>query len=207
MIHVDEKPEPTDFDRKVRQKGLRWMNKHHIDLNNSLPEKTQLKNYWSDCAEDMYQRYDGCCAYLGLRLNRFQTVTIDHFLPKTKYPMLAYEWSNYRLCSSTVNSYKKDKEGLLDPFKTETGWFCLDFVDGSVYANEDLSSARKDDVDNTIKLLKLNNSLLCKERCRLWDTFKEQPDELKNNAPFIYAEAVRQNKLNVKSELFSYPNM
>ena len=37
MIHVDEKPEPADFDRKVRQKGLRWMDTH--------PDKN-LEDYW-----------------------------------------------------------------------------------------------------------------------------------------------------------------
>ena len=192
MIHVDEKPEPTDFDQKVRQKGLCWMD--------TYPDK-ELKDYWRNCADDMYKLYDGFCAYLGIKLNRVQTVTIDHFLPKSKYPKLAYEWSNYRLCSPTVNSYKKDKEGVLDPFQIETGWFWFDFVDGSVYANESLSSERKESVVNTIRLLKLNDSRFCEERCRLWDLFKEQPDKLKNNAPFIYAEAVRQNRLHVKNPM------
>ena len=201
MIHVDEKPEPTDFDQKVRQKGLCWMDIHHIEREKPLPDKIELKDYWRNCLADMYKLYNGCCAYLGIRLNRCQTITIDHFLPKSKYPKLAYEWSNYRLCSPTVNSYKKDKEGVLDPFQIETGWFWFDFVDGSVYENESLSSERKESVVNTIRLLKLNDSRFCEERCRLWDSFKGQPDELKNNAPFIYAEAVRQNRLHGESEL------
>ena len=197
MIHVDEKPEPSDFDRKVRQKGLFWMNTH--------PDK-KLEDYWRNCAEDMYKLYDGCCAYLGIRLNRVQTITIDHFLPKSKYPKLAYEWSNYRLCSPTVNSYKKDKEGVLDTFQIDTGWFWFDFVDGSVYTNESLFSERQEMVDNTIRLLKLNDSRFCEERCRLWDLFKDQPDKLKTNAPFIYAEALRQNRLNVRSDSYASPS-
>ena len=43
MIPVTPQPEPEDFDTKVRQKGLRWLAEHDIDITD--PELPQ--NYHS----------------------------------------------------------------------------------------------------------------------------------------------------------------
>jgi len=53
----------------------------------------------------MYEAYDGVCAYTGMRMHRvLSDPTIDHFVPKSKRPDLAYEWTNYRLALAKVDS-------------------------------------------------------------------------------------------------------
>ena len=44
------------------------------------------------------------------------TGTIDHFRPKSKYPKLAFVWSNYRLAGQAINMRKGDSEDVVDPF-------------------------------------------------------------------------------------------
>jgi len=51
--------------------------------------------------------------------------TIDHVLPKSYSWQLVYEWSNYRLCASIINSKKNDLLDIIDPFTVKPGWFEL----------------------------------------------------------------------------------
>ena len=51
--------------------------------------------------------------------------TVDHMIPKSQRWDKVYEWSNYRLACSLMNSRKNDVPHVLDPFEVETGWFEL----------------------------------------------------------------------------------
>ena len=66
MIHVTPQPEPKDFDRKVRQKGLAWLREKGIDPNAALSERTKLPAYWRDELNELYTVYGKCCAYLAV---------------------------------------------------------------------------------------------------------------------------------------------
>lgn len=50
--------------------------------------------------------------------------TVDHYLSCDNHRHLAYEWSNYRFVSSTLNSSKRTKDDkVLDPYQVADGWF------------------------------------------------------------------------------------
>lgn len=50
--------------------------------------------------------------------------TIDHFLGIKNHRKLAYEWSNYRFASATMNSRKRAQDDrVLDPEEVRAGWF------------------------------------------------------------------------------------
>ena len=186
MIHVDPRPEPADFDQKVRKRGNHWLASH---------AQGEWKEYWRDCLDDLYCCYDGVCAYLGLRLNRYQGITVDHFRPKSRYPELAYEWSNYRLASSLMNARKRDSVDVLDPFEVEDGWFRLHLMTGTLYPAPELPETRKAQIRQTIDRLKLNDPNLCRTRCDCLDAFAATPEMLKQMAPVVYREALRQGVL------------
>ena len=57
MIPVIPQPEPKDFDTQVRQKGLRWLEKHHIDITAPLPSGTELPPYWRACLDSVVKLY------------------------------------------------------------------------------------------------------------------------------------------------------
>ncbi len=190
MIHVEQQPEPSDFDAKVRQKGLKWLQTQKDNPNWDYHE------YWRDASEDLYHAYHGICAYLAIYIERVTGgVTVDHFKPKAAYPELAYEWSNYRLASQRVNSRKREFEDVLDPFEIENEWFYLNFLSGEVFANPGLSEGIRQKIDQTIDRLKLNDAELCRLRCRHFWEYKNHEytsEFLKKRSPFVWAEAHRQ---------------
>jgi 5-methylcytosine-specific restriction endonuclease McrA len=139
MIHVAAQPEPASFDEEVRQKGLAWLRKKKITFDQALPSKTTIEPYWRHCLDEMHESYNGCCAYLAIF---FERVTgggsVDHFIAKSRRADLAYEWSNYRLASSRMNSRKREYDDVLDPFEVKNGWFQLEPVSGRIYPNPQL---------------------------------------------------------------------
>lgn len=70
MIHVAAQPEPESFDMEVRKKGLDWLRKKRIALDQPLPLKTTIEPYWRHCLDDMHASYGGCCAYLAIFFER-----------------------------------------------------------------------------------------------------------------------------------------
>lgn len=190
MIHVEQQPEPADFDAKVRQKGLKWLQTREDN------QKWDNREYWRRASEDLYNAYHGICAYLAIYIERVTSAdTVDHFKPKATYPELAYEWSNYRLSSRLANSRKREFEDVLDPFEIETGWFYLDFLSGEVYANPGLSEDMRQKIDQTIERLKLNDAELCRLRCRHFEEYQNHEytsEFLKKRSPFVWPEACRQ---------------
>jgi uncharacterized protein (TIGR02646 family) len=199
MIHVDAKPEPASFDVEVRQKGLAWLLKKGIAMDQPLPANTTIVPYWRHCLDDMHTTYDGCCAYLAIF---FERVTgggsVDHFVAKSQRADLAYEWSNYRLACSRMNSRKREYDDVLDPFEVETGWFHLELVSGRIFPNPNLQPAQKDAVQTTIDRLGLDDPGNREVRARHFQNWFEKGypvDYLRSYSPFVWYEATRQGLL------------
>lgn len=131
VIRVSMVPEPADFDMKVRQKGLKHLAAKGIPLNAHLPSNKKIRPFWRNCLDDLYEGYDGICAYLSIHFERVTgTASTDHFVPQSAIPGLAYEWSNYRLASMAMNTKKGTCQSVLDPFKVKNDWFRLELLTG-----------------------------------------------------------------------------
>jgi hypothetical protein len=199
MIHVTAKPEPASFDVEVRRKGLAWLRRKKIALDQPLPSKTAVEPYWRQCLDEMHSGYDGCCAYLAVF---FERVTgggsVDHFIAKSQRADLAYEWSNYRLACSRMNSRKRDYDDVLDPFEIETGWFCLEPISGRIYPSPDLSDDLRAQVEATIERLGLDDPGNRELRARHFQNYFERgypEDYLRSYSPFVWSEVKRQGLL------------
>lgn len=192
MIPVKPQPEPAGFERKVRSKGVVF-----------LQAVTQLKawdnrEYWRECLKDLCGAYNQVCAYSAQWIPPIEgSSTVDHFIPKSVKPELAYEWSNFRLACSKMNARKRDFQDVLDPFQMKPGWFTLNFPSLLVKPNPDLEESIKSQVRSTIKRLKLNDDDVCVKHRQDWlmryceEEFKFE--FLKKTAPFIAYELERQN--------------
>lgn len=153
MIPVSVQTEPDDFDVEVRQPGNRFL----AICPNPKGDKWKGHDYWRKVNAPLYYSYKGICAYTCEYLPKTMTrATIDHFLPKSVYYNLAYEWSNYRLASQKANYNKGDSIGLVDPFSVKSGWFVLNFPSCMVKPGEGLLPADLSMVQNTIDILRLN---------------------------------------------------
>jgi hypothetical protein len=189
LIQVNKKPEPADFDSKVRQPGLRYL------VSRIAPDfKTRGCNYWNGVKEDLYEAYGRVCAY-----SCFYIVTdcsVDHFIPKSQRPDLAYEWDNYRLASQRINCNKSNSTDVIDPFIVKNGWFILDFPSCLVKAGSGLSKMLVIQIQKTIHELKINeDDSFVQERCELMVSYSNEEIKLpflQKRYPFIASEILRQ---------------
>lgn len=204
MIPVSPKTEPTDFDAKVRQPGLAWLKGKGIALTGPIPKGTRTQPHWRKCLAQLHSEYSGICAYLCVFLEHcVGGVSVDHYVAKSKLAGQTYEWSNYRLASTTMNSRKRDYSTVLDPFALAPDTFFLELVTGRIYPNPALSAPDKKAAQETIRRLRLDKP--CREmRARRYgdyvDLVKSGPNpaavaHLKKYSPFIWYEANRQGVL------------
>lgn len=199
MIPVQEKPEPADFDTKVRTKGTRSLRAKGIDPVLPLPAGTKLSPFWRDCLDDLYREYEQTCAYLAVHFERATGgVTVDHFVAKSQLPGQAYEWANFRLASAIVNARKCDFSDVLDPFALPPDWFRLELVTGRIYANPGIAPADQVLVATTIKRIGLDDDVNREMRARHFEEYCRglyTADFLSRRSPFVYREADRQGLL------------
>ena len=129
MIPVAAKPEPADFGAKVRKPGNAWIAKGGLESSKPVPAGKKVRSLWIKCSGQLWESYDGICAYSCFYIHRITGgTTVEHFAPKSRKLGLAFEWNNYRLVCALMNSRKSDYEDVLDPFSIKKGTFELDFV-------------------------------------------------------------------------------
>ena len=189
MIRIELKSEPKDFDKKVRQKGKAYLQ----TLAPGRKPKWSSHAYWKNVKRDLWVANDGICAYLCRRV-ALADAEIDHFQPKSRHPECAYEWSNFRLCSPSINK-KKGNRTVLDPFEVREGSFRLVLLTGKIRlsCNGDVVYERL--CRDTIKRLGLDDYANSDERTTAIDDFLNGDmilPCLKKLYPFVYCEIVRQ---------------
>jgi hypothetical protein len=214
MIPVKRAREPSDFNQKVRCPGLSAIavmvgerplikrtgprRKKIAEHREDIPSES-FPPFWREALDDMMEAYDQICAYMAIYIEEVTGApTVDHMIPRCVEWTQVYEWDNYRLACSLMNSRKSDAIYVLDPFRIKPGWFELELVGFQVKPSEFLSHHVRTRVDRTITRLKLND-----KDCRdaresyavdYWNG--EIPlTRLARRAPFIAIELRRQRRL------------
>jgi uncharacterized protein (TIGR02646 family) len=194
MIPVHMQPEPADFAKKVRNPGQKFLKQ------TPAPNTEQWKrnDYWRKALFDMRNSYNKICAYCAFWIpHSTGAQSIDHFIPKSIDPDLAYEWSNFRYVSARFNSRKGTRK-IIDPFSLKPDSFILDFSSFFIKANPLLSVIIKEQIEETIKILKLNDDEdLITERQNWYFAYQKKEityRHLEKKAPFIAYEIKRQSK-------------
>lgn len=114
MIRAPRLPEPADFDGEVRQPGAQWLAAN--------PNTKRPRALWTPYTAVLEAGYGGLCGYAAMLDPTGGTV--DHYLSFTNHRDLAYQWSNYRFASATMNSKKRaEDDRVLDPEEVRAGWF------------------------------------------------------------------------------------
>lgn len=219
MIPVVPQPEPASFDATVRTPGLAWLCKRRgtrMALASPLPHKGapgyckdfwQNGHHWREAIADLRREYASICAYSALWVPPGTGfATVDHFVPKSLRPDLAYEWTNFRFASGRANGAKGDHADVLDPFHdVGAGWFHLEFALLSIYPDPSQPDTIRARVQTTIDRLALDGADWRAERQRYWDRYLQDLADGKNaraaardlarDAPHVHAEAQRQGLL------------
>lgn len=150
MIRVELRPEYESFDRDVRRPGAAFLS------TNSAPNNKEFRKheYWSRSRRQLWEAYDRICAYTSFYLPTGGSV--DHFVPKSCMPQLAYEWSNFRLCEERVNNWKKSSLIAIDPCFMESDWVYLSLPECIIKVSNVAGPIAKARLKQTIELLRLN---------------------------------------------------
>lgn len=216
MIPVARARKPKTFDEKVRKPGLRAISemagkpspfprtagkpyKQIVQREVDIPASA-FPTYWTKALDELMSAYGKICSYSCFRIHPVTGArSADHFAPKSLHWRAVYEWSNYRLCCSRMNSRKNDFGEVLDPFKVGKGWFELELVGFQVIPGDSVKGTPiEQQVDDTVKRLGLND--FCRERAqdaeRYW-AGDYSLKVLKEDSPFVAYELWRQNRLNI----------
>ena len=199
MIPVAPANEPDQFDSLVRQPGSRFLNTTPTPVSKDWDGH----NYWRYVRDELLSAYRYVCSYSGCwtkaSTSGDSTITdssVDHYLPKSRYPYLAYEWTNYRLARARLNNNKGTHEDVLDPLQLPNGWFVLDFVSFLIIPSIALSRRDKARVQKTIDRLRLNDDDdYVYERIAVISSYcrgEASPDLLAARWPFIAREMMIQ---------------
>jgi hypothetical protein len=190
VIPVAPRPEPPNFAADVRAPGQAFL--RGVPSPNALQFKKN--NYWKAALPPLVVAYRGICAYSALWAPT--QCTVDHYLPKSTHPHLAYEWTNYRLALDKINNNKGDSPDVLDPFNIQPGWFILDLATLWVAAEPSLPAPVSTAVLTTIGILKLNDDPWVQIRFEVLRSYLDREVTLaflEKKYPFIAAEVQRQN--------------
>lgn len=201
VIRVQPQPEYDGFHEEVRVPGLRFLKRTPRPSNRQFRQK----NFWRHAKPALHRLYERC-AYTSVRFFH-RDGTVDHFLPRSTHPQLAYEWSNYRLTRGRMND-RKGSSRVVDPFKIRDGWFVLSLPDCQVQASRSLPPDTKRRVQETIQLLRLNSEDLLDERCDWLMAVASGSltlDELERDYPFLSREVRRQGVEGDLADMFPAP--
>ncbi|HEX8494335.1 MAG TPA: hypothetical protein VF658_15910 [Pyrinomonadaceae bacterium] len=207
MIFVQEQPEPADFSTKVRMPGQNFLTK----IPHPTSAQYKKKRFWKECLADLYMVYNGICAYSAQWIPpHISKGSVDHYIPKHFAPELAYEWSNYRLCTERMNNNKDDFMDVMDPFRVQNGWFTINFTTFFIEPEDSLPDHLKAAVEDTITRLKLNeDDPLVQDRANLIQMYSDNDvsfEFLEKRYPFIASELDRQGlKEAIKTRLRKKP--
>jgi hypothetical protein len=195
MIPVKPQPEPERFAERVRAPGMQFLEQ----VPRPTSEQWGKRAYWQRALPDMRAAYDGICAYSAHWIpHSTGNHSIDHFVPKSASPNLAYEWTNFRYVSARFNS-RKGTRTILDPFELQPDWFVIDLTSFLIKPHSSLSPGQQKSVWQTIECLKLNtDDDLVDERASLVNDYRDGGisfSHLRKIAPFIAYELKRQGLL------------
>lgn len=149
MIQVTPVDEPADFDVKARRPGNQWLADH--PGNTGRPPAL-----WSGFTKDLAAGFNELCGYAAMLDPTGGTV--DHYLSFKNHPHLAYEWTNYRFASGTMNSSKKTADAaVLDPYEVGEGWFEILLPSLQMRATQAVPAALRKKAEYTLTRLKLRD--------------------------------------------------
>lgn len=213
MIRVELADEPLDFDAKVRQPGLRAIaelaGESGLPKRKGRPRKAiansreqipadKFPSYWTESLPELRTAYGHICSYVCVYIEPVTgAASVDHMLPKSLSWQEAYEWRNYRLACSLMNSRKNDYRDVLDPFEIDDDWFQIELVGYQVIPRTDLDPAIKTCVQATIDRLKLNDrDCLTVREDYATDYFQGDISlgYLRRRAPLLAREVERQGR-------------
>ena len=163
MHWIDRGPEPDGIVQFRAQYKQGWVQyyRHRVG---QIPSDA----YWRDFHDDLERVFYGLCAYC----EEICKGEVDHFRPKSRFPELVYDWSNWLFACHDCNQAKGGKwpvEGYVDPCAHSESahpeqYFDFDVLTAEMLPQKGLSKWRLSRAQKTIIDLRLNGRHHLKKR-------------------------------------------
>ncbi len=160
MIKVTLPSPPANYHAAVEKPGEAFLRRKP----NPTSKDWEKHRYWAKIHDYLYNEHKGICLYCASWTPRkkepakLDYTSVDHFQPKTHDPILAYKWSNFRLCRARLNNYKDNFQDVLDPCSISDDWFHLDFTSFLIRPSSNITDVNlKQKINDTINRLHLNS--------------------------------------------------
>lgn len=156
MMHtVERSPEPPGLGNIRRRYTPRWV-KYYRDGDEKKPSDSKWREFHEEVSGVVFSN----CGYCEETCKG----DVDHFRPKSKFPQLVYEWSNWVLACPVCNQKKSNHwppMGYVDPCATSTparaeSYFAFDIKTGEILPKSTLATGRCRKAHRMIKDLGLN---------------------------------------------------
>ena len=144
--------------------------------------------YWGRFRDELGRRFHGNCGYCERQCDANgehsgRQPTLDHFRPRSRFPRLTYEWTNWIFSCRQCNvEYKQDKwpdQGYVDPCAAEAPeyperYFDYDDDTGELIPKAGITVDARRKANRTIRDLGLNSINLRVDRLNWIDWLKER---------------------------------
>ena len=155
MHWVDRGPEPSSLEEIRACYTPRWVQYYRNGIGLKPGDSR-----WRDFQNEVKRPFFCLCAYC----EELCQGEIDHFRPKSKFPDLVYDWSNWLLACHDCNQTKGAKwpsEGYVDPCEESSQdrperYFGIDALTGEMIPKNSLSQDCRDKAKRMIDDLGLN---------------------------------------------------
>ena len=166
MHWVDRGREPESLSDIRERYTPRWV-EHYRNKTGSRPSDSR----WRDFHSALSVAFSGLCGYCEENTKG----EIDHFRPKSKFPNLVYEWSNWVFACKDCNRTKLDQwpaGGYVNPCaKTlparPEAFFAFDTSSGEILPKGGLTPQRRRKALQTIRDLGMNDAHHLRNRLRI----------------------------------------
>lgn len=197
MIRITEFAPPAQYQQHVKERGERFLRRN--------PSPTSIEfgghDYWRAILDDLHNLYGGVCSYCASWTPRTSSdynkrTSVDHFIPKSIVPSLAYEWKNFRLCRSLLNHRKSSCLEVMDPVSIVNGWFTLDFATFLIKPANSIPPWVTSRIVSTVDVLELNGNDYVRERLTIIKEYSLSGltiQDLRTKYPFIADQMSIQN--------------
>lgn len=148
MIRVAKVPKPPGFEQKASKPGKAWLAAN--------PKARRPRDLWSPFLPKLEEGFASLCGYAAMLDPTGGTV--DHYLSFRNHPKRAYDWSNYRFASHSMNASKRTAdEAVLDPYLVGEGWFEILLPSLQLTLTNKVPASERERAEFTLDRLKLRD--------------------------------------------------
>lgn len=186
---LTDQNQPASFDTNCRQPGAAFL----VDYPGKDPH--EKSEWWSQFKPDLATHFSHRCGWLGTNIGL--TGAVDHYLAcgnrqgnPSPHRDLAFEWTNYRYASGTINSLKSNHDDkILDPCEVGDDWFEVVLPNFTLRFTDEVPEGLRAKAKFTIETLQLFNH---QARWTRWDWYQRywnggSLEQLEKDAPLVAA--------------------